>query len=128
MATTRRSRPTAAAPASVEDRSGVTSERFVRLYRLLNLIADKPLGRDALARKVGLDVRGFYRDLGLLRSSGINVTLTRGRYRLDGELDQAVARLPFPDPLLTLGEVRQLAKGKTVTHRKLRDQLSKAGV
>jgi hypothetical protein len=128
MATTRRTRPNAATNASAEDRSGVTSERFVRLYRLLNLIAEKPLSRDVLARKVGLDVRGFYRDLGLLRSSGINVTLVKGRYNLDGNLEEAVALLPFPDPLLTLGEVRQLAKGKTGTHRKLREHLSRAGV
>jgi hypothetical protein len=127
MATTRRTRP-AAAPAPAEERSGVTPDRFARLYRLLNLMAEKPLGRDALARKVGLDVRGFYRDLGLLRSSGIGVNLTQGRYRLEGDVDTAVALLPFPDPLLTLGEVRLLAKGKTVAHRKLREHIGRAGV
>jgi hypothetical protein len=127
MATTRRTRP-AAAPAPADERSGVTPDRFARLYRLLNLMAEKPLGRDALARKVGLDVRGFYRDLGLLRASGIGVNLTQGRYRLDGDVDTAVALLPFPDPLLTLGEVRLLAKGKTVAHRKLREHLGRSGV
>jgi hypothetical protein len=127
MATTRRNRP-AAATQPAEDRSGVTPDRFARLYRLLSLMAEKPLGRDALARKVGLDVRGFYRDLGLLRSSGIGVNLTQGRYRLEGDVDAAVALLPFPDPLLTLGEVRLLAKGKTLAHRKLREHLGRAGV
>jgi hypothetical protein len=127
MATTRRTRP-AAAPAPADERSGVTPDRFARLYRLLNLMAEKPLGRDALARKVGLDVRGFYRDLGLLRASGIGVNLKQGRYRLEGDVDTAVALLPFPDPLLTLGEVRLLAKGKTVAHRKLREHLGRSGV
>jgi predicted DNA-binding transcriptional regulator YafY len=126
MATTRRSRPTA--PASSVDRSGVTPDRFTRLYRLLKIIAEKSLGRDAIARKLGLDVRGFYRDLGLLRTSGIEITLSRGRYRLDDDLEEAVVRLPFPDPLLTLGEVRQLARGKSAAHRKLRDELARAGV
>jgi hypothetical protein len=91
-------------------------------------MAEKSLGRDAIARKLGLDIRGFYRDLGLLRTSGISVRLTRGRYKLDGELEEAVARLPFPDPLLTLGEARQLARGKSTAHRKLRDELARAGV
>jgi hypothetical protein len=127
MATTRRTRSAAAPGTPADERSGVTSERFARLFRLIKLMADKPLGRDALARKVGLDVRGFYRDLGLLRTSGIGVILTQGRYRLDCAVGEAISRLPFPDPLLTLGEVRLLAKGKSAAHRKLREQLERAG-
>jgi predicted DNA-binding transcriptional regulator YafY len=128
MTTTRRTRPSTVPVRVAVDRSGVTPDRFARLFRLLELIADKPLGRDALARKLGLDVRGFYRDLGLLREAGIGVSLTKGHYRLDGDVDEAAARLPFPDPLLTLGEARALAKGKTIAHRKLRDQLTRSGV
>jgi hypothetical protein len=127
MATTSRSRSNAAAPPA-GDRSGVTPDRFHRLFRLLKLMSEKPLGRDALARKLGLDIRGFYRDLGLLRTAGIDVNLTLGRYRLANDLNEALARLPFPDPLLTLGEARLLAKGKTTAHRKLREELSRAGV
>jgi predicted DNA-binding transcriptional regulator YafY len=126
MVTNRRSRPSLPQPAG--DRSGVTPERFNRLFRLLTLMAEKSLGRDALARRLGLDVRGFYRDLGLLRSSGIGVSLSRGRYRLDSDVQEAVALLPFPDPLLTLGEARLLAKGKTAAHRKLREELDRAGL
>jgi hypothetical protein len=126
MATTRRTRPKAAPP--VTERAGVTPDRFVRLFRLLKLMAEKQLGRDALARKLGLDVRGFYRDLGLLRTSGIGISLKQGHYHLDGDLDEALARVPFPDPLLSLGEARLLAKGKTVAHRKLRDQINSVGV
>jgi hypothetical protein len=128
MATTRRTRSTPAPSPPAEERSGVTPDRFARLFRLLNLMAEKSLGRDALARKVGLDVRGFYRDLGLLRSSGIEVKLTQGRYRLEDDVEVAIARLPFPDPLLTLGEVRLLAKGKSLAHRKLREHLARTGV
>jgi predicted DNA-binding transcriptional regulator YafY len=126
MATNRSNRPPSPPPAV--DRSGVTPDRFNRLFRLLTLMAEKSLGRDALARKLGLDIRGFYRDLGLLRSSGIGVSLSRGRYRLDSDVHEAVSRLPFPDPLLTLGEARLLAKGKTAAHRKLREELERAGV
>jgi predicted DNA-binding transcriptional regulator YafY len=127
MATTRRIRPNATPPPPAADRSGVTLDRFVRLFRLLHLIAEKPLGRDALSRKMGLDTRGFYRDLGVLRTAGIVVRLTQGRYRLDGDAAEAASRLPFPDPLLTLGEARTLAKGKSAAHRKLREQLTLTG-
>jgi predicted DNA-binding transcriptional regulator YafY len=125
MATTYRTNPTDGAPPN--DRPGVTPERFARLYRLLKLLSEKQLGRDALARKLDLDVRGFYRDLGLLRASGIDVSLVQGRYRLNADFDQAASRIPFPDPLLSLGEARMLAKGNTSAHRKLREQLSSVG-
>jgi predicted DNA-binding transcriptional regulator YafY len=128
MATTYRTRQNTPPSTKAADRSGVTPERFVRLFRMLTLLAEKPLGRDVLARKLGLDVRGFYRDLELLRTSGIEVRLTQGRYLLEGDADESAARLPFPDPLLTLGEARVLAKGKTAAHRKLREQLDRAGL
>jgi hypothetical protein len=35
-----------------------------------------------------------------------------------------VARLPFPDPCLSLGEIRQLAKGRTTAHRKLQARVA----
>ena len=47
------------------------------------------------------------------------------RYHLDGDLDEARARLPFPDPLLTVGEARQLAKGRTAAHRWLQQLLAR---
>lgn len=128
MATTYRTRQTPTPSPKAADRSGVTPERFLRLHRMLTLLAEKPLGRDVLARKLGLDVRGFYRDLELLRASGIEIRLAQGRYVLDSDADVSAARLPFPDPLLTLGEARTLAKGKTAAHRKLREQLGRAGL
>jgi hypothetical protein len=36
---------------------------------------------------------------------------------------QAIERLPFPDPGLTLGEARQLARGRSDAHKKIRKQL-----
>jgi predicted DNA-binding transcriptional regulator YafY len=101
----------------------VTAERAARLHRLLQLLGAKPQTRDQLMRRLRLDMRGFYRDLELLRASGITVTLTGGRYVLDEAVATAVARLPFPDPRLTLGEAAQLAKGRSLAHRKLKEQI-----
>ena len=67
-----------------------------------------------------LGVRGFYRDLEVLRDVGIVVHLAKGKYFLEEEADNAIERLPFPDPSLSLGEARQLAKGRSAVHKKLR--------
>jgi predicted DNA-binding transcriptional regulator YafY len=106
-------------PAKTSAATGVTPERFVRLYRMVRLLAGSPQTREAIARRLRLDVRGFYRDLDLLRSSGVAVDLEAGRYTLAQDTDDALAHLPFPDPHLTLGEARMLAKGKSTAHRAL---------
>jgi DNA-binding transcriptional ArsR family regulator len=114
----KKSRKPSAPPAH-----GVTVERGVRLYRLLKFLGGGPKTRTALTRHLGLDVRGFYRDLDVLRKAGITVTLEKQRYTLVEDLDDALTRLPFPDPHLTLGEAGQLAKGRTLAHRKLKGQI-----
>jgi hypothetical protein len=111
------------APSGLEIKA-VTSERAARLYRLLHLLGRGPQKRDTLTKRLRLDVRGFYRDLELLHSAGISVTLANHRYTLEEDADEAANRLPFPDPRLTLGEVRQLAKGRSKAHRKLQEQLA----
>jgi predicted DNA-binding transcriptional regulator YafY len=111
-------------PRTTATAKTVTAERAARLYRLLQLLGAGPQTRDVLMRRLKLDIRGFYRDLELLRDAGIAVPLAEGRYRLNGNADAAVARLPFPDPLLTLGEAEQLAKGRTAAHRKLKSQIT----
>jgi DNA-binding transcriptional ArsR family regulator len=116
MATKRSSRP------SPEPRS-ITGERAARLYRLVQLVGRSPRTRATLTERLGLDVRAFYRDLDLLRSHGIALPLRQGRYELEGDVDTAIARLPFPDPCLNLGEVFHLAKGRTAAHHKLQAHL-----
>jgi len=101
----------------------VTADRAGRLYRLLKLLGRKPRTRDELAEALELGVRGFYRDLEVLRTANVEVQLEEGRYVLVGKLADAVARLPFPDPKLTLGEALQLASGRTRAHRKLKQQV-----
>ncbi len=115
-------RKTPAKPVSPT--AGVTPERFVRLYRLVKLLAGGPQTRQTLARRLRLDVRGFYRDLDLLRSSGVSVMLTVGRYTLEQDAEEALALLPFPDPRLTLGAVRTLAKGRGPVHRALAEAIA----
>jgi len=102
----------------------VTADRAARLYKLLRMLGRGPQKRDALTKRLRLDVRGFYRDLEMLHRAGISITLDNHRYTLEEDADEAVARLPFPDPHLTLGEVQLLARGRTKAHRKLQKQLA----
>jgi hypothetical protein len=102
----------------------VTAERAVRLHRILKVLGGGPQTRGALMRRLGLDVRGFYRDLELLRESGIKLPLIKRRYALEGVVAVAIARLPLPDPHLILGEAIQLAKGRSLAHRKLKYQIA----
>src|ERR1700704_550099 len=111
-------RPAPPAPATT-----VTADRAARLFRLLNLLGRGAQTRAVLTRRLHLGIRGFYRDLEVLREVGIAVDLVNGRYHLLEDLPHAVDRLPFPDPGLTLGEVRLLCKGRSQAHRKLKSQL-----
>ena len=98
-------------PVSTE-RPSITPERFRRLHLLLRLVAAAPCPRDQLAKALSLDVRGFYRDLEALRAAGIVIALGDGAYSLKGKLDDALGKLPFPDPRVTLAEVVQLSRGR----------------
>jgi predicted DNA-binding transcriptional regulator YafY len=116
-------RKPAAKPASPA--AGVTPDRFVRLYRMIKLLASGAQTREVLARRLRLDVRGFYRDLELARSSGISITLVAGRYTLEQDVEAALALLPFPDPHLTLGAAKTLAKGRSAAHRALAETIAR---
>jgi len=105
--------------------AGITQERFVRLYRMVQLLAASPQTRETLARRLHLDIRGFYRDLDLLRSSGVSIVLSAGRYALEQNIDDALALLPFPDPHLTLGAAKALAKGRGPAHRALAETIAR---
>lgn len=103
----------------------VTLERAARLYRLLSLLGRGPQTRAVLTRRLRLGIRGYYRDLEILRAVGITVALSDGKYHLREDPAAALERLPFPDPGLTLGEARQLAGGRMRAHKKIREQLDK---
>jgi hypothetical protein len=105
--------------------ASVSAERAGRLFRMLTLLGAGPQTRVALTRRLRLAVRGFYRDLEVLRAAGIEVTLNNGKYALVEAASAAIDRLPFPDPGLTLGEARVLARGRSDAHKKIRQQLIK---
>jgi hypothetical protein len=97
----------------------VTVSRVARLYRLITLLAKDALPRLVILRRLRLNQRGFYRDIELLRAVGIVVEPHEGRYHLEPSLTDALNRLPFPDPQLTLGEAQRLARGRSAAHRTL---------
>ena len=103
----------------------LTAARAARLYKLLALLADAPRTRQKLLTRTKLDVRGFYRDLEALRRYKIAVaSQPDGKYALAGELDEALGRLPFPDPGLSVQDALQLANGTSAAHRKLRQRVN----
>ncbi|HWG41988.1 MAG TPA: HTH domain-containing protein [Gemmataceae bacterium] len=116
----KRKSPTKSTPTA----AGVTPERFVRVFRMVQLLAGGSQTREAIARRLRVDVRGFYRDLDLLRSSGVIVNLEAGRYSLTQNVDDALAHLPFPDPRLTLGAAQALAKGRGLAQRALAETIA----
>ena len=97
----------------------VTAERAHRLSRMLQLLDKGSQTRATLIRHLRLDVRGFYRDLEVLRQAGVAIELRKGKYHLRDTIAAARERLPFPDPLLTVGEVVQLARGRSAAHKRL---------
>ena len=104
-------------------RHAVTTERFRRLVQLVQLLGEEPRTREQLLAQLGLDIRGFYRDLELLRSMSVTITLSEGKYHLIGSLEEVLPRLPYPDPRLTLGEMRRLARGRSHLHEALQEQI-----
>lgn len=103
----------------------VSMERATRLVRLLKLLDKGSQTRVVLTRKLKLGIRGFYRDLEVLRGVGIDVELAGGKYRLLDDSGAAQEKLPFPDPGLNLGEARVLAKGRSPAHKKIRAYLER---
>src|SRR5262245_2028518 len=121
----KRTRPRQTPAPPPAERARVTPERFGRLFRLVRFLGEGPKNRDQLTAHLGLDVRGFYRDLEVLRAFGIDYTLEHGQYALKTEAEKSLTMLPYPDPHLTLGEMRSLAKGRTAVHRKMQAQIEK---
>ena len=103
----------------------LTAQRAARLYKLLSLLGDGPQTRRILLSRLKIDVRGFYRDLEALRGFRIEIGLgLDNRYSLPIKLDDALARLPYPDPGLSVRDVLQLCNGSTAAHRKLKQSLN----
>jgi predicted DNA-binding transcriptional regulator YafY len=108
---------------SAESAVPITPGRANRLFLLVTFLGQKKQTRDQLTKKLKVGVRDFYRDLETLRAFGIHISHAEGHYRLDVSVTQARAMLPFPDPVLTLGEAEVLAQGPTAAHKKLRKKV-----
>lgn len=98
----------------------ITQPRAARLYRLLVALSRGPQTRDALTKKLKVNTRGFFRELRTVRDLGIEVTTDDAKYHLGHGLDDALARLPVPDPGLSVREALVLCRGSTDVHRKFR--------
>jgi predicted DNA-binding transcriptional regulator YafY len=103
-----------------QDAAHITAGRATRLYRLLTLLEAGPCRRATLLRRLRVDLRGYYRDLELLRSLGIAVGVEGTKYQLLDPLEAALARLPFPDPKLNFRDALVLSRGTTAAHRRFR--------
>lgn len=97
----------------------ITPERIRRLVRMLRQLGRGSQLRSTLVRQLRVGMRGFYRDLQVLRGVGIHVKLVQGRYQLMEQDAQVVDQLPFPDPGLTLGEARTLSRGGSPGNKKI---------
>ena len=83
------------------------------------LLGAGPQTRAGLVRRLRLGIRGFYRDLEVLRDIGIIVHLAKGKYFLEENADTAIERLPFP--IRSCRSARPArAKGRGPVHKKLK--------
>ncbi len=97
----------------------ITLARAARLRRMVVFLAEGPQSRDAILKAVGLGLRTFYRELGLLRRAGVRIRQRDGRYWLGQSTAAAEAVLPVPDPQLSLAELMELARGEGPAARRL---------
>ena len=105
--------------------AALTAQRAARLYKLLTLLGEGPQTRRLLLNRLKLDVRGFYRDLETLRGFAIDVAPGFDtRDALTGSIDDALAKLPFPDPGLNVRDALQLSNGPSPAHRRLRQRVA----
>lgn len=104
----------------IDASAGITPHRAARLYRLLTFLVGRPQSRPSLLKRLRIDLRSFYRDIEYLRGLGIDISAFHGCYVLSIDLDQALGRLPFPDPCLSIRDVMHLLNGSVSAKRKLK--------
>ncbi|MGL4465327.1 MAG: hypothetical protein ACRC1K_24490 [Planctomycetia bacterium] len=100
--------------------AGITSDRTGRLYKMLKMLAKSTVERDKILKRLSVGARTFYRDLDVLRECGIRVVAADDGYQLLDDFEQAIGRLPFPDPGLTYAEAAALVRGRTTAHVRLK--------
>jgi predicted DNA-binding transcriptional regulator YafY len=100
--------------------AGIAVHRAARLYRLVTLVGDRAKPRDWLLKKLRIDVRSFYRDLEFLRGLDVEITTVNGSYVLSSGLDDALGKIPFPDPGFSVRDALHLMSGSTAAKKKLK--------
>ncbi len=88
----------------------ITLARAARLHHLVMLLAEAPSTREQILKTLEIGLRTFYRELELLKRSGVKVQHKDKTYILQGTAAQAEGRLPFPDPQLSFAEMAELAR------------------
>jgi predicted DNA-binding transcriptional regulator YafY len=105
-------------------RPNLTPDRVARLCRFVQLLGTGPKTREVLVRKLKVDTRGFYRDFEKMRQFGVAMEMHDGRYVLIETVEEALGRLPFPDPGLSVQEAMLLSRGNSKAHKKLRERIA----
>jgi predicted DNA-binding transcriptional regulator YafY len=101
----------------------VTLARAARLHRLVTMLAQGPLAREALLSRLQIGLRTFYRELELLKRCGVKIRLVKKQYTMISTAQEAEGRLPFPDPQLSFAEMAELARGPGEAARRLAKML-----
>lgn len=97
----------------------ISLTRAARLHRMVRFLAVEPRPRAALLETVGVGLRTFYRELGLLRRHGLKIRLRDGLYVLAQTVEEAEGFLPIPDPQLRFAELVELSQGSGTAARRL---------
>lgn len=118
-------KPKSSARSAKPEPPSVLLNRAIRLHRLVSILGEAPRTRDYLTHRLRIDVRDFYRDLRTLRQARIEISKEGRCFHLQGKVEDAVPRLPFPDPHLTLGQALLLARGRTAAHRRLKQHVER---
>jgi predicted DNA-binding transcriptional regulator YafY len=104
----------------LSEKSSVTVERASRLARLLKLTSTKtPKTRDDLILRLKVNVRGFYRDVKLIRECGVQLHAEKDKYHLTEDLSAAQGKLPCPDLGLSVSDLQSIARGSSETHKRI---------
>jgi predicted DNA-binding transcriptional regulator YafY len=102
----------------------ITLGRAARLHHLVMLLAQAPRTRDEVLVALRIGLRTFYRELDLLKRSGVKIQQKNKAYALLTTAEQAEGRLPFPDPQLSFAEMAELARGPGEAAKRLAEILA----
>jgi hypothetical protein len=102
----------------------ITLGRAARLHHLVMFLAAAARSRESVLAELRIGLRTFYRELELLKRSGVKVQQKEKAYRLLSTAEQAEGRLPFPDPQLSFAEMAELARCPGEAGRRLSEMLA----